>query len=261
MRMRRTDLGFTLIEMMVVVIIVAVMMTGVGLSIGATARAKLRSSCFKLVSAVRYGYSNSVTQGVTTRLVLDFDDRTFYLEETAGRVVLNRDDETGEGFRSEEEELEDRFGDGLSTIGTGLGGRGFDGTADGASDMMNSMTGGILTDPFLAAMQSGTIDGPIGYKRPTFKKIAGRRGEIRELEGNTTFVVAYTPHEPLPREEGKAYIYFFPNGVTEHSIVQVSDGSDRIYSVEVHPLSGRAFIHNEPIEPEGELDELQEAEE
>jgi hypothetical protein len=65
----------------------------------------------------------------------------------------------------------------------------------------------------------------------------------------------------LPREEGKAYIYFFPNGVTEHSIVQVSDGSDRVYSVEVHPLSGRAFIHNEPIEPEEELDELQEAEE
>jgi general secretion pathway protein H len=264
--MRRTELGFTLIEMMVVVIIVAVVMTGVGLSIGATARAKLRSSCFKLVSAVRYGYSNAVTHGVTTRLVMNFDDRTFYLEETAGRVVLNKDDETGEGFRQEEEESEEKtrtgpFAEQMNSIGTGLGGMGLDSTGDGASDMMNSMSGGMLTDPFLAAMQSGTINGPIGYKRPTFKKIAGKRGEIRELEGNTTFVVAYTPHEPLPREEGKAYVYFFPNGVTEHSIVQVSDGNDRVYSVEVHPLSGRAFIHNEPIEPEEELDALQEAEE
>jgi len=266
MRVQRTQPGFTLIEMMVVVIIVAVVMTGVGLSIGATSRAKLRSSCFKLVSAVRYAYSNAVTHGMTTRLVMNFDDRTFYLEETAGRVVLNKDDETGEGFRPEEEESDEKTRPGLSngqmqSVGSGLGSMGLDSTGDGASDMMNSMTGGMLTDPFLAAMQSGTVNGPIGYKRPTFKKIAGKRGNVRELEGNTTFVVAYTPHEPLPREEGKAYIYFFPNGVTEHSIVQVSDGSDRVYSVEVHPLSGRAFIHNEPIEPEEELDELQEAEE
>jgi general secretion pathway protein H len=269
MRARRTELGFTLIEMMVVVIIVALAMTGVGLSIGATDRAKLRSSCFKLVSAVRYAYSNAVTQGVTTRLVLDFDERTFYLEETAGRVVLDKEDETGEGFRQEEEELEEKLDQRLldeqmDTVGSGLGAMGLDGAGDGLSDGMSditdSLTGGRLTDPFLAAMQRGTISGPIGYKRPKFEKIKGKRGEVRELEGNTTFVVAYTPHEPLPREEGKAYIYFFPNGVTEHSIVQLSDGDDRIYSLEVHPLSGRAFIHNEPIEPEEELDELQEAE-
>jgi general secretion pathway protein H len=242
-------------------------MTGVGLSIGATARAKLRSSCFKLVSAVRYAYSNAVTQGLTTRLVLDFDQRTFYLEETAGRVVLNKEDETGEGFRQEEEGLlEEKMGQSrtdeqIDIIGSGLGGVGQSGTEDVMSDMTDSLTGGVLTDPFLAAMQQGTINGPVGYKRPKFEKIKGRRGETRELEGNVTFVVAYTPHEPVPREEGKAYIYFFPNGVTEHSIVQISDGDDRIYSLEVHPLSGRAFIHNEPIEPEEELDELQEAEE
>ncbi len=257
--MRRTELGFTLIEMMVVVIIVAVVTTGVGLSIGATARAKLRSSCFKLVSAVRYAYSNAVTQGVTTRLVLDFDQRTFYLEETAGRVVLNKEDETGEGFRQEEEKLEDKLDQRMrdarmDAMNTGE-------TDDSMSTLTDSLTGGVLTDPFLAAMQQGTINGPVGYKRPKFEKIAGRRGEVRELEGNTAFVVAYTPHEPVPREEGKAYIYFFPNGVTEHSIVQVSDGDDRVYSLEVHPLSGRALIHNEPIEPEEELDELQEAEE
>jgi general secretion pathway protein H len=259
---RRNDLGFTLIEMMVVVIIVALVMTGVGFSIGATSRAKLRSSFFKLVSAVRYAYSNAVTHGMTTRMVLDFDNHTFYLEETSGRVVLNKGDQTGEGFRQEEEGLNEKIGSGLldermDTMGSGLSGIGLSGT----SDMADRSTGGVLTDPFLAAMERGTVSGPIGYRRPTFNKIEGKRGDVRELEGNTTFVIAYTPHEPLPREEGKAYIYFFPNGVTEHSIIQVSDGDERVYSLEVHPLSGRAVIHNEPIEPEEELDELQEAEE
>mgnify|MGYP001822252961 CR=1 FL=1 len=266
MGMRRTASGFTLIEMMVVVIIVAVAMTGVGLSVGATSRAKLRSSCFKLVSAVRYAYSNAVTHGKTTRLVLDFDARTFHLEETSGRVVLTKDDETGEGFRPEEELpkvgmkhslMEEK----MSEIGSGSQRMGFGTTGSDTGTLMDGVTGMALTDPFLVAMERGSIDGPVGYNRPKFTKIGGRRGEVRELEGSTEFVVAYTPHEPVPREDGKAYIYFFPNGVTEHSIVQLSDGDDRIYSLEVHPLNGRALIHNELVEPEEELDELQEAEE
>jgi hypothetical protein len=48
--------------------------------------------------------------------------------------------------------------------------------------------------------------------------------------------------------------------VTEHSIIQVSDGDERTYSIEVHPISGRTEIFNEAIEPEEELDELQESE-
>ncbi len=74
-------------------------------------------------------------------------------------------------------------------------------------------------------------------------------------------MVVYTPHAPHPIEEGRAYIYFFPGGVTEHSIIQLSDGDERIYSVEIHPISGRAIIHNEAVEPEEELDDLQEADE
>jgi len=62
-------------------------------------------------------------------------------------------------------------------------------------------------------------------------------------------------------DEGKAYIYFFPGGLAEHAIVQLSDGDDRVYSVETHPISGRAVIYNFPVDPEEELDELQEAEE
>ncbi len=98
--------GFTLIELMVVVVLIALVMTGVGLSIGATARARLRSSCWTLVAASRYAFSRAVTQGMTTRLVLDFEKRTLHIEETHGRVVLTREDETGEGLRRAGEEDE-----------------------------------------------------------------------------------------------------------------------------------------------------------
>jgi len=279
-----SERGFSLIEMLVVVVIMAVIATGVSLSLGVTDRAQLRSSCFTLVAAVRYAYSHAVTHGMTTRIVLDFDERSIGIQETSGRVVLNREDETGEGLGGlapdagvESKTLLDRQ---MDAIGSSFGGAtsptepsagtassplgmamnmGLGTGEDGMSNMMDTMQ---VTDPFLSWMLNGGLTGnPAGYRRPRFKKIEGRRGESRILKGDTSFVVAFTPHEPQPREDGKAYVYFFPAGITEHAIIQLSDGDDRIYSVEIHPLNGRAFIHNEAIEPEEDLDDLQEAEE
>lgn len=269
---------------MVVVVIIAVVMTGVGLSLGATSRAKLRSSCFQLVSGIRYAYSNAVTKGMTTRVVLDFDKKTFHLEETSGRVVLNREDETGEGLNREGfdpdagivpggsgmldkamKTIESNEPSGLDNVmgsaDSPLGGMGQLGDVMGLLGGGTGMEGGVITDPFLRSMQLGTGGLPIGYTRPKFKKLDGKRGEVRELQGDSKFIVVFSPHAPLPLEEGRAFVYFFPLGITEHTIIQISDGKDRIYSVVVHPLTGQAEVINEPVEPEEDLDELQEAEE
>jgi len=58
------------------------------------------------------------------------------------------------------------------------------------------------------------------------------------------------PHEPEPRESGQGAVYFFPTGMTEHAIIQLSDGRGRVYSVEIHPLTGQAKVHAEAFEPE-----------
>ena len=56
------------------------------------------------------------------------------------------------------------------------------------------------------------------------------------------------------RERGKGYIYFWPGGQSEHAVVQLVDNADHVYSVEVHPLTGRARIYPYAYEPE-ELNE------
>jgi prepilin-type N-terminal cleavage/methylation domain-containing protein len=282
--------GFTLIELLVVVVIIAVASGVVILGFGATDRAKLRSSAWTLAAAARFAYSRAVTRGTTTRLVLDFDKRTLHVEETRGRVVLNPDDETGSGLRREgdEEYLSDAgvenaslstkldaIGQGIGAIGSGLGpttgggvGQGSPldllggaGGADPLAGMMQGLSTGALSDPFLSSLQGAGGGRPTRYLGARFQPIEGRRGEKRELEGNTAFLRAFTPHEPRPREGGKAFVYFFPNGTTEHSVIQLSDGDERIYSVEIHPLSGRAVIHPFELEPDADLDLLQEAEE
>jgi prepilin-type N-terminal cleavage/methylation domain-containing protein len=59
-----------------------------------------------------------------------------------------------------------------------------------------------------------------------------------------------TPHEAEPREEGTGHIYFFASGQTEHAVVWVSDGGGRTFSVELHPLTGRARVREGAFEPE-----------
>ena len=278
--------GFSLIEVMIVVIIMAMIMGGVGLSIGASSRVKLRSSCVTLMAAVRYAFSRAVTQGTTVRLVLDFEGRAMHLEEATGRVVLNRSDETGEGLKrseseeAEREELEEQRNSFLNLSGTSTSssesstamGSSFGGGLGGGLGMFGGDLSGssqdgfgsedlVMDDAFYASLDSTFRGNPLGYKPPTFKALPGKRGKPRKLEGETLFKRVFTPHESEEREDGRAYIYFFPTGLGEHAFVQLSDGEDRVYTVETHPLSGKSFFYNEEREPEEELDDLEDAEE
>ena len=285
---RTRQSGLTLIEVMVVLVIVALATTGIALGVGAVTRADLRSSASTLVAASRFAYSRSVTQGLTTRIVLDFNARTIQVQETTGRVVLQRDDATGSGLHREDAPDLDpdagaddvaapvmmpagsgnAAGDALGLSGDMSAG-GMTSTGGGLlGGLMGGMTSGQITDPFLAALARGAsgdvTGGKAGYRGPKFQPAEGKSGEPRELSGDSGFLKVFSPHERQPREDGKAYIYYFPGGVTEHTIVQLTDGDEEnphIYSVEIHPLSGRAQVHDFELEPEEELDKLQEAEE
>jgi len=84
----RTNGGFTLIEVILVVAIIAVVVTGATFGLGAVTRTRLRSSAFKVTSAARFAYSRSLTQGTTTRLRFDFEKNTMAVEETDTPVTL-----------------------------------------------------------------------------------------------------------------------------------------------------------------------------
>ncbi len=84
----RTNRGFTLIEVILVVAIIAVVVTGATFGLGAITRTRLRSSAFKVMSAARFAYNRSLTQGTTTRLRFDFEKDTMAIEETLTPVTL-----------------------------------------------------------------------------------------------------------------------------------------------------------------------------
>lgn len=285
---RGTRQGFTLIEVLIVLVIVGLATSGLVLSVGAVTRAHLRSSSWTVAAAVRQAYSHAVSTGKATRVVLDFEARTVFIEDTPGRLVLNRSDETGSGLHREDVDTDDQpapaagqpaatdepsaldqAGGGALTGSSPLGSALSLGMAmmnGQQGDMASMLTGAggqvTITDPFLAALSGQVVAGSAsGYRRPQFAALEGKAGQPHELGGSTQFLAVFTPHDPKGRTEGKGFLYFFPGGVTEHAIVQLTDGQDRTYSVEIHPLTGRAVVHAEAIEPAEDLDALQEAEE
>jgi Tfp pilus assembly protein FimT len=210
----------TLIEVIVVVVIVAMAATGVTYTIGAITRANLRSACMTLTAATRYAYGRAIAQSTTVRLLFDFGSDQMSFEEAHGRVTLARiDDPT----RQELEDGEDR----------------------------------AAVDPWAAAQArlEDTLNPSFGAS--PFSAIPGSRYEARELADDVQIRRLIVPHEPEPRTEGRGALYFFPGGHTEHAVIWVGDDTDRVYSVEVHPLTGRTRVYDFPYEPEQLLDDGQ----
>jgi len=213
-----TKRGFTLIEVILVIAIIAAVVTGATFGLGAITRARLRSSAFKVTSAARFAYSRSLTQGTTTRILFDFEKNTMAIEETDTPVTLATD-----------EQLE----------------------ADP----------GQAVDPWDLAR--ARLEKPLDTVRPSspFHPITNQRGKVlkrytaQPVGDGISIQALITPHETDKRTDGEGSLYFFPGGLTEHAVVQLSDSSETVYSVEIHPLTGNARIHNFAYEPLDELDD------
>lgn len=209
----------TLIEMLIVVIIVAIAATGLSYGLGALERTQLRSACMRFAAGARYAYNRSIARGTTVRLSIDLERDTMLFEEAHGRVTLARaTDERRQAIGETDE----------------------DDTA--------------AVDPWAAARARLEDTLRPSFGASPFQAIEGRRYEARPLGDGITIERLITPHEPDPRESGRGAIYFFPGGQTEHSVIWLSDGGDRVFSVELHPLTGRARVRDHAWEPDELLD-------
>ena len=63
-----------------------------------------------------------------------------------------------------------------------------------------------------------------------------------------------TTHQQEIQKEGKAYIYFFPNGNVEKAYIYLT-ADDVTYTVETFPLLGKVKIHHEKLSLQGVLEE------
>ena len=207
--------GLTLLEVMMVMVIMALAAAGATLGIGALTRTELRSSTMRVAAAAHFGYSRSISTGRTVRVVFDLDQDTISAEETSGRVAISRMDALTRGDEDE--------------------------TDLGAVDPWESARIRMEQGPMKATAAFGPITDPDGEEIEFYKS--------QSIGNGITILQVKTPHYPDPDQAGRVALYFFPGGRTERALIQLSDASDTVYTVEIHPLTGKAKMHPFPYDP------------
>lgn len=202
---RRSEHGVTIVEILITITLIALAGTAVSLGFGAVSGARIKAASMQVVAATRFAYNRAVTEGTTVRIVFSGDGHSFNIEEAHGGVTLSREGEKDavDPWVQAEQRL-------ASDTGTTS-------TEDDGDTLPDSLFGPLETR-----------DGkPI-------KKYTGVK-----LEGSSRFQRLQTPHKP----DGTRQIHFFPHGQTEQAVVQLTDDTGQVYSIKVHPLTGRASVH------------------
>jgi general secretion pathway protein H len=225
-----------LVEVLVVVAIMGLMLGGAVYGLRAVGKSELRSSASKLAGAIRYCFDRSITTGQYYRLVLDLDGNRYWAERSDDRMYISRDKEAapggGKAFDREayEKQLDEEEAKEKEAWGT----------ANGANSQI-----------------AATLEPPPKPRRARFQSFKDAALPQVTLKRSRIFDV-YTPRQRESYTSGRAYLYFFPDGHTERSVVRLQDG-DSWYSLVVHGLTGRVEVKAEKYEIPRDFDERQEA--
>jgi general secretion pathway protein H len=99
----RTPRGFTLVELLVVISVIALLAGLAAPAVGTLTGANARDAAGRLAGAMRYMYDTAALRHTTCRLALDLDAREWWPECAQGAATVGRDEEISPA------ELERRF--------------------------------------------------------------------------------------------------------------------------------------------------------
>jgi len=220
---RPTERGFTIIEMMIVLAIVAIMTVLAVVGLRSFAKSDLRATATRMAGAIRYLFDRASTTGKVHRLVLDFDTGKYWAEVSDDAFILASGKETDESRKREADKIakEDEVKREAAEKEAFFGG--------------SQIPSRYMPKPFLP-------------KRAKFDAFRETAVKPITLKSGVFLADIYTPRLLRPLSEGKGYVYFFPMGMTEAAVIHLSDGKEAIYSLIVHPLTGRVSVKNSLVE-------------
>ena len=208
--------GMTLLEIGIALAIVAGLIALAVPSISSVARVQLRQRAGQLAGGVRSLYGASAMAGRSCRLVMDLDASAYWSECAQGAVRLAADGERARGGAREasrEEEL-------LATVAQ---------RGDAISDEERTRAELARKSAF-----APTNDIP-----------------RTALGGSVRFAAVWISHQPERYLAGKAFLYFWPSGLTETASIQLAQGDD-VNTLLVEPLTGKVRIASGRVDAEGQ---------
>lgn len=218
---RPSEGGFTLIEMMIALVIVALMTVVTVTGLRSFAKSDLRSTATRMAGAIRYLFDRASTTGHVHRLVLDFDNGKYWAEVSNDDFILAAGKETEVSRKKE---------------------------AEKSAKEEEAKREAVEKESSGSQIPSRYQPKPFTPKRAKFDAFRETAVKPITLKSGVVLADVYTPRLIKPLDAGKGYIYFFPMGMTEAAVIHLSDGKEAFYSLIVHPLTGRVSVKNSYIE-------------
>ncbi|HUJ29407.1 MAG TPA: type II secretion system protein [Myxococcales bacterium] len=205
----------TLIEIGVALCVAGLMLAVAIPALSAVTRAQLRQKSGQLAGGIRALYGASAIAGHTCRLVFDLDANAYWSECAKGDVRLSREGErsqNGARVATREEELQAENA-------------GREAMSDEDREKLELIQKSAFAD---------STDIP-----------------KTELGGSVKFTDVWVQHQPERYSSGRAYLYFWPSGLTEEASVHLAQGDD-VFSLIVSPLTGKVKIASDRVDAPGQ---------
>jgi hypothetical protein len=219
--------GFTLLEIMLVLGLVALLTSSVVVGFRAYAKSELRGSAAKLAGAIRYLFDRASTTGKVHRLVFDFQEGKYWAEVSDDRFFMPRERETDESREKEAEDI-----------------------AKEAEEKKEAEERGESPEGSEYDIDPSRYQ-PTEWKpkRAHFDMFQERALKVVTLK-NAKLASLFTPRYREPVSTGQGYLYFFPLGQTEPAIVHLTDeDGTTFYSLLIHPLNGKVKVQAGYVAP------------
>ncbi|HVI24483.1 MAG TPA: hypothetical protein VM691_13420 [Myxococcales bacterium] len=206
--------GMTLIEVGIAMAIAAGLIALAIPAISNVARVQLRQKSGQLAGGIRSLYGATALGGHSCRLVLDLDNQKYWSECAAGTVRLDKGGEqSAGGARSENRD-----------------------------------------EQLLASIRTETANAEEQVKVALAQKSEFKQTQDipkTDLGGSVKFLDVWIQHQTERYTSGKAFLYFWPSGLTESAAIHLGQGDD-VNTLLVSPLSGRVKIRSGRVDAEGQ---------
>ena len=211
--------AFTLLEILVALVLLSLLLAVAVPAAGALSGAELRSQSGLLTGAVRDTYARTALIGRSTRLVMDFEQNAWWIEEAptvarlhAGKQAADRDG------KAKLDPLDERIED-----------------IDADTDDEKEKAKLELLSP------------------PPFKPVEGEDGQPHKLPSDVRFKAIWAEHLDDKQTGGQVALYFFPGGFTEEALITLTDDEqgERTLTLVVSSLTGEVdVVDEEPRVPD-----------
>jgi general secretion pathway protein H len=227
--------GFTLIEVLIALLVVSLIVTIGVKGFRTVTKSNLRESTSHMSGAIRYLFDRASITGKYYRLVIDLTDGKYWAEVSDDKFYAPNQAESEADRRKREEkeaaaDEQERKRQEKQQLLYGNG-------SDSSSSSPTSFD--------MSKLEVGEFR-PKRARFAAFKETALKPVTLKKLKIKSV----YTPRLIEPVTTGRAYLYFYPLGQTEPAIITLTDATgESVYSLVVHPITGKVRIYNQEVQP------------